>query len=123
MRLWADHQVKSKTYGVKRINHAVAGELVLPYETLGAAGDPDQCLVVYTPEPGSESAGRVALLASRSAAPRLSRRAGRAHECVAGTAAPPVAQGRDDGGPREGHGPGQGRSPRPGDDGGPGAAP
>ncbi|MFF1646392.1 helix-turn-helix transcriptional regulator [Streptomyces sp. NPDC058240] len=68
-RLWADHQVKSKTYGVKRIDHPVAGELVLPYETLGAAGDPDQCLVVYTPEPGSETAERVALLASWAAAP------------------------------------------------------
>ncbi|MFI5768475.1 helix-turn-helix transcriptional regulator [Streptomyces sp. NPDC051658] len=68
-RLWADHQVKSKTYGVKRIDHPVAGELVLPYETLGAAGDPGQCLVVYTPEPGSETAERVALLASWAAAP------------------------------------------------------
>ncbi|MCX4731655.1 helix-turn-helix transcriptional regulator [Streptomyces sp. NBC_01363] len=68
-RLWADHQVKSKTYGVKRIDHPVAGELVLPYETLGAAGNPGQCLVVYTPEPGSETAERVALLASWAAAP------------------------------------------------------
>ncbi|MEU2131911.1 helix-turn-helix transcriptional regulator [Streptomyces sp. NPDC018352] len=68
-RLWADHQVKSKTGGVKRINHAVAGELVLPYETLGAAGDPGQSLVVYTPEPGSETAERIALLASWAAAP------------------------------------------------------
>ncbi|MFF3954484.1 helix-turn-helix transcriptional regulator [Streptomyces sp. NPDC001890] len=68
-RLWADHQVKSKTGGVKRINHAVAGELVLPYETLAAAGDPGQSLVVYTPEPGSETAERLALLASWAAAP------------------------------------------------------
>ncbi|MFB6875183.1 helix-turn-helix transcriptional regulator [Streptomyces sp. NPDC056323] len=68
-RLWADHQVKSKTGGVKRINHPVAGELVLPYETLGAAGDPGQSLVVYTPEPGSETAERIALLASWAAAP------------------------------------------------------
>ncbi|MGW1411394.1 helix-turn-helix transcriptional regulator [Streptomyces sp. NPDC002403] len=68
-RLWADHQVKSKTYGVKRIDHPVVGELVLPYETLAAAGDPGQCLVVYTPEPGSETAARVALLASGPAAP------------------------------------------------------
>ncbi|MEU9318541.1 helix-turn-helix transcriptional regulator [Streptomyces sp. NPDC048295] len=68
-RLWADHQVKSKTYGVKRIAHPLAGELVLPYETLAAAGDPGQCLVVYTPEPGSETAARVALLADGRAAP------------------------------------------------------
>ncbi|MEE1743679.1 MULTISPECIES: helix-turn-helix transcriptional regulator [unclassified Streptomyces] len=68
-RLWADHQVKSKTYGVKRVAHPLVGELVFPYETLGAAGDPDQCLVVYTPEPGSETAERLALLAGRAAAP------------------------------------------------------
>ncbi|MFB7309778.1 helix-turn-helix transcriptional regulator [Streptomyces sp. NPDC056192] len=68
-RLWADHQVKSKTYGVKRIRHPVAGELTLPYETLALPGDPDQSLVVYTPEPDTETAERIALLASWAAAP------------------------------------------------------
>ncbi|MEE1808356.1 helix-turn-helix transcriptional regulator [Streptomyces sp. BE133] len=68
-RLWADHRVKAKTYGVKRIDHPVAGELTLPYETLGLPGDPGQSLVVYTSEPGSETAERIALLASRAAAP------------------------------------------------------
>ncbi|WP_055567684.1 helix-turn-helix transcriptional regulator [Streptomyces atriruber] len=66
-RLWADHQVKEKTHGVKRINHAVVGELVLPYETLTLPGDPDQLLVVYTAEPGTESADRLALLGSWTA--------------------------------------------------------
>ncbi|WP_371772808.1 helix-turn-helix transcriptional regulator [Streptomyces sp. NBC_01438] len=61
-RLWADHEVKAKAYGVKRISHPVAGLLTLPYETLDVPGDPDQCLVVYTPEPGTESAERLALL-------------------------------------------------------------
>lgn len=70
MRLWADHQVKAKTYGVKRIDHPVVGGLTLPYETLGVPGDPDQSLVVYTPEPGSETAERIALLASWAAAPQ-----------------------------------------------------
>ncbi|GAA2459398.1 hypothetical protein GCM10010433_71990 [Streptomyces pulveraceus] len=68
-RLWADHQVKSKAHGVKRVAHPLVGELVFPYETLGAAGDPDQCLVVCTPEPGGETAERVALPAGRAAAP------------------------------------------------------
>ena len=68
-RLWADHQVKAKTYGVKRIRHPVAGELTLPYETLALPGDPDQSLVVYTPEPDTETAERIALLASWAAAP------------------------------------------------------
>ncbi|MFE4651286.1 helix-turn-helix transcriptional regulator [Streptomyces sp. NBC_01550] len=68
-RLWADHQVKAKTYGVKRIRHPMAGELNLPYETLALPGDPDQSLVVYTPEPDTETAERIALLASWAAAP------------------------------------------------------
>ncbi|MFJ3091094.1 helix-turn-helix transcriptional regulator [Streptomyces sp. NPDC086838] len=66
-RLWADHQVKAKTYGVKRMVHPVVGELTLPYETLAVPGEPELSLVVYTPEPGSETAERVALLASWSA--------------------------------------------------------
>jgi hypothetical protein len=39
-RLWADHLVKEKTYGLKRIDHPVAGELHLQYETLALPGDP-----------------------------------------------------------------------------------
>ncbi|MFB8211748.1 helix-turn-helix transcriptional regulator [Streptomyces sp. NPDC056010] len=66
-RLWADHQVKAKTYGVKRMAHPVVGALTLPYETLAVPGEPDLSLVVYTPEPGSESAERIALLGSWAA--------------------------------------------------------
>ncbi|MDI3421943.1 helix-turn-helix transcriptional regulator [Streptomyces luteolus] len=68
-RLWADHQVKEKTHGVKRVQHPVAGLLTLPYEGLTFPGDPDQLLVVYTPEPGSETAERLALLGSWTANP------------------------------------------------------
>ncbi|MCG7209982.1 helix-turn-helix transcriptional regulator [Streptomyces arenae] len=63
-RLWADHEVKACAYGVKRVRHPVAGLLTLPYETLTVPEDPDQTLVVYTPEPGSETAERLALLGS-----------------------------------------------------------
>ena len=66
-RLWADHQVKAKTYGVKRMVHPVVGELTLPFETLAVPGEPELSLVVYTPEPGSETAERIALLAIREA--------------------------------------------------------
>ncbi|MFI7385927.1 helix-turn-helix transcriptional regulator [Streptomyces sp. NPDC049813] len=69
-RLWADHQVRAKTYGTKRMRHPVAGDLVLPYETLSVAGDSDQALVVYTPEPGSVTEERLRLLGSWAAAPR-----------------------------------------------------
>ncbi|MEU6089239.1 helix-turn-helix transcriptional regulator [Streptomyces sp. NPDC047085] len=63
-RLWADHQVKECAYGVKKVRHPVAGLLTLPYETLTVPTDPDQTIVVYTPEPGSETAERLALLGS-----------------------------------------------------------
>ncbi|WSQ15378.1 helix-turn-helix transcriptional regulator [Streptomyces sp. NBC_01231] len=69
-RLWADHQVKEKTYGAKRMVHPVVGELSMPYETLTVTGEPDQMLVVYTPEPGSRTEERLRLLASWAATPR-----------------------------------------------------
>ncbi|OIK07411.1 helix-turn-helix transcriptional regulator [Streptomyces monashensis] len=63
-RLWADHEVRECAYGVKRIRHPVAGLLTLPYETLTVGQEPEQTIVVYTPEKGSETAERLALLAS-----------------------------------------------------------
>ncbi|MFG3010526.1 helix-turn-helix transcriptional regulator [Streptomyces cinerochromogenes] len=63
-RLWADHEVRECAYGVKKIRHPVAGLLTLPYETLAVPADPEQTIVVYTPEPGSETAERLALLGS-----------------------------------------------------------
>ncbi|MFG1808514.1 helix-turn-helix transcriptional regulator [Streptomyces sp. NPDC049040] len=69
-RLWADHLVSEKTHGVKAIDHPVAGELRLAYETLALPGDADLTVVVYTAPPGSASAERLAVLASWSAGPR-----------------------------------------------------
>ncbi|MEU6354473.1 helix-turn-helix transcriptional regulator [Streptomyces sp. NPDC047072] len=63
-RLWADHQVKACMFGVKRVRHPVAGLLTLPYESLKLPETPDHSLVAYTPEPGSETAERLALLGS-----------------------------------------------------------
>jgi transcriptional regulator with XRE-family HTH domain len=60
--LWADHRVREKSYGVKRIHHPVAGALDLAYETLALPSDPDQVLVVYTPPPNPPSAHRLPLL-------------------------------------------------------------
>ncbi|MFC9507986.1 helix-turn-helix transcriptional regulator [Streptomyces sp. NPDC057002] len=62
--LWADHRVKPCDHGVKQLRHPVAGLLTLPYETLAIPGAPDQMIVAYTPEPGSETAERLALLGS-----------------------------------------------------------
>lgn len=66
-RLWADHQVKQKTHGVKLIRHPLVGELDFGYETLAVNGSPDQLLVVFTAPPGSPTAQRLALLASWTA--------------------------------------------------------
>ncbi|MFG2574378.1 helix-turn-helix transcriptional regulator [Streptomyces sp. NPDC048481] len=68
-RLWADHPVRECAYGVKRIQHPVAGLLTFPYETLAVAADPDQTLLVYTAEAGSETEERLRLLGSWGAAP------------------------------------------------------
>ncbi|MFK4103554.1 hypothetical protein ACI2L1_26430 [Streptomyces sp. NPDC019531] len=50
-RLWADHQVKECAYGVKRVQHPVAG------------------LLVCTPEPGPETAARLTPPASWASSP------------------------------------------------------
>ncbi|WP_189983289.1 helix-turn-helix transcriptional regulator [Streptomyces capoamus] len=63
-RLWADHEVRECAYGVKTVRHPVAGLLTLPYETMTTPSDPEQTIVAYTPEPGSETAERLALLGS-----------------------------------------------------------
>ncbi|MEV5102753.1 helix-turn-helix transcriptional regulator [Streptomyces massasporeus] len=63
-RLWVDHLVKPCDHGVKLLRHPVAGLLTLPYETLTIPAAPDQTIVVYTPEPGSETAERLLLLGS-----------------------------------------------------------
>ncbi len=63
-RLWTDHEVRECAFGVKKVRHPVAGLLTLPYETLTIPADPEQTIVVYTPEPGSETAERLALLGS-----------------------------------------------------------
>jgi transcriptional regulator with XRE-family HTH domain len=66
-RWWADHLVREKTTGTKRFRHPAVGELTLAYETLVPPGAPDQALVTYTAEPGSESETALRLLASWAA--------------------------------------------------------
>lgn len=63
-RLWATHDVKEKTHGVKRLRHPLVGDLSLQYESFQLAGDSEQVLVTYHAEPGSDSAEAMRLLAS-----------------------------------------------------------
>ncbi|MCU7826604.1 helix-turn-helix transcriptional regulator [Kitasatospora sp. DSM 101779] len=70
-RMWAEHPVRDKTSGSKRFHHPLVGEVVLAYETLRAADDPDQALITYAAEPGSSSEDALRMLLAWAApAPR-----------------------------------------------------
>jgi hypothetical protein len=56
-KLWARHDVKAKTFGVKRYDHPQVGRLDLHWESLKLA-DSGQVLVTYTP---ADSASETAL--------------------------------------------------------------
>ncbi|MFF5724862.1 helix-turn-helix domain-containing protein [[Kitasatospora] papulosa] len=63
-RLWARHDVKEKSHGVKRLHHPLVGELSLGFETFTLPDDAEQSVVAYHAEPGSASAEALRLLAS-----------------------------------------------------------
>ncbi|WP_326774354.1 MULTISPECIES: helix-turn-helix domain-containing protein [unclassified Streptomyces] len=63
-RLWATHDVREKSHGVKQMRHPLVGDLALMYETLHLPDDEEQFLVMYHAEPGSPSAEALRLLAS-----------------------------------------------------------
>ncbi|MET7683766.1 helix-turn-helix transcriptional regulator [Streptomyces sp. NPDC005423] len=63
-RLWARHDVRACPGTPKHIEHPRVGELRLHRERLGIDGTAGQTLVVYHPEPGTDTAGKLALLAA-----------------------------------------------------------
>ncbi|MFI2780528.1 helix-turn-helix domain-containing protein [Streptomyces sp. ALB3] len=63
-RLWARHDVREKSHGVKRLRHPLVGELSLSFETFALPDDAEQSVVAYHAEPGSTSAEALRLLAS-----------------------------------------------------------
>ncbi|WP_017624194.1 helix-turn-helix transcriptional regulator [Nocardiopsis chromatogenes] len=65
-RLWAVHEVRRKGHGVMRLNHPQAGELAVSFETFPLLDDPDQMLVTYHAEPGSESAAALRGIIARA---------------------------------------------------------
>src|SRR4051794_28051680 len=65
--LWAAHNVRLHTKGVKRFNHPVVGELELSFNRLEVVADAGLMIVAYTAEPGSRSAEAFGLLASWAA--------------------------------------------------------
>ena len=65
--LWAAHNVRLHTKGVKQFNHPIVGELELSFNRLEVSADPGLMIVAYTAEPGSRSAEAFRLLASWAA--------------------------------------------------------
>ncbi|MFF4248559.1 helix-turn-helix domain-containing protein [Streptomyces sp. NPDC001822] len=63
-RLWARHDVKEKSHGVKRLCHPLVGDLSLSFETFMLPDDAEQSMVTYHAEPESDSAEALRLLAS-----------------------------------------------------------
>ncbi|OLT80774.1 helix-turn-helix transcriptional regulator [Mycobacteroides chelonae] len=59
---WAAHDVARRTSGLKNLSHPVVGDLTLDWETFTCATDPNQQLVIMTPEPGSPSQERLQAL-------------------------------------------------------------
>ncbi|MFI2279436.1 helix-turn-helix transcriptional regulator [Nocardia beijingensis] len=63
-QLWARHDVRVKTAGVKAFRNPMVGNLTLSYETFSVNGAPGQMLIAYHAEPGSSSERSLALLGS-----------------------------------------------------------
>ncbi|MER6124141.1 helix-turn-helix transcriptional regulator [Streptomyces sp. NPDC001795] len=66
-RWWAEHHVSARRVGAKTLNHPVAGELTLEWDTLTCTSDPEQQLVIWTAEPGTPTHDGLRILASWAA--------------------------------------------------------
>ena len=64
---WAQHNVRFRRTGSKRLHHPIVGDLTLSYETMALTADPGLSLAVYTAEVGSASQAALDILASWSA--------------------------------------------------------
>ncbi|WP_405971813.1 helix-turn-helix transcriptional regulator [Streptomyces sp. NBC_00988] len=63
-RLWARHDVQSCEAAPKYLDHPQVGPLHLNRERLSIDGAPGRTLVIYHPDPGTDAADKLALLAS-----------------------------------------------------------
>ncbi len=66
---WAAHDVRLHHTGTKRFHHPVVGDLTVGFNATELPADPGLTLTVYTAEPGSGSADKLAVLASWAATP------------------------------------------------------
>ncbi|MFI6910205.1 helix-turn-helix transcriptional regulator [Nonomuraea sp. NPDC050394] len=67
-RLWAEREVRERSAGRNILDHPLAGELVLDYDSLRPGEQGDQVLVTYLAEPGSPTEEALRFLASWHAA-------------------------------------------------------
>ncbi len=67
--LWARHDVANRRGATVRFAHPQVGELVLNREKLELSDAPGLVLAVYHPDPGTDAADKLALLASAALAP------------------------------------------------------
>lgn len=74
---WAAHNVRRHGTGTKSFVHPVVGELHFVYEGLEVTEDPGLQFLIYTPQPGTDTAERVALLGSWAASQTWAARAER----------------------------------------------
>ncbi|KMS86213.1 helix-turn-helix transcriptional regulator [Streptomyces sp. NRRL WC-3725] len=63
-RLWATHDVKEKSHGVKYLHHPLVGDLALNFESFRLTDGSEQSMVTYHADPDSASADSLRLLAS-----------------------------------------------------------
>ncbi|WP_067968108.1 helix-turn-helix domain-containing protein [Nocardiopsis trehalosi] len=54
-RLWDTQVVADKTHGAYRLRHPSGAAYTLPFRALRLPEDPDQTLIAYTPDPGSDA--------------------------------------------------------------------
>ncbi|WP_406689611.1 helix-turn-helix transcriptional regulator [Saccharopolyspora sp. ID03-671] len=68
--IWARHDVIVCAAAPMRVAHPQVGDLVLNRERLGVEGSPGQALVIFHPDPGTDSAEKLSLLGTTSVAAR-----------------------------------------------------
>jgi transcriptional regulator with XRE-family HTH domain len=68
-QLWARHEVRARKGAPMHIDHPQVGDLQLNREKLGIGGTAGQMLVIYHPDPGTDNADKLALLASAMQTP------------------------------------------------------
>lgn len=78
-RLWGAHDVRIHGSGAKRFEHPAVGEISVVYEELAITAEPGRAVIIYSTEPGSQSAQRMRLLASWAATQRAERQASAGH--------------------------------------------